>query len=564
MGEGPVNGTGIGRLWHRWRRPYTAVLAAGVLAAGGAIGATVASASTSSANTAGSVATPATVSSQAYRVFAPTATPIKHLVVIFDENVSFDHYFGTYPHAANSDGAPFHAKPGTPRVNGLSKSLLTSNPNSYNPQRLTPAQALTCDQNHGYQQEQEAFDGGKMDKFVQFTQTDNCTGEFGPPGIVMDYYDGNTVTGLWNYAQHYSMSDNNYDTNFGPSTPGALNVISGSDGDGYAVNPTTGAKEADAGSVSALNSQGLGTIYGDLDPAYDDCSDASHTSTSPVGVMTGRNIGDLLNARHISWGWFQGGFAPTSTNSAGYAVCGSSHQNVGGASVADYSPHHNPFEYYKSTANPKHLPPSSEAAIGRTDQANHEYDLSDFFTTLKDGNMPAVSYLKAAEYQDAHPGYSDPVDEQHFLVSTINQIEESPFWKSTAIVVTYDDSDGWYDHQDSPRVNGSSTSVDAAVCTSAPVRVGDTPDRCGYGPRLPLLVISPWTRDNYVSHNATDQSSVVSFIEDNWLHGQQIGGGSFDKIAGSLDAPGGVLDFHTRPQFRPLILDPTTGEVTHP
>jgi phospholipase C len=203
MGEGPVNGTGIGRLWHRWRWPYTAVLAAGVLAAGGAIGATVASASTSSANTAGSVATPATVSSQAYRVFAPTATPIKHLVVIFDENVSFDHYFGTYPHAANSDGAPFRAKPGTPRVNGLSKSLLTSNPNSYNPQRLTPAQALTCDQNHGYQQEQEAFDGGKMDKFVQFTQTDNCTGEFGPPGIVMDYYDGNTVTGLWNYAQHY-------------------------------------------------------------------------------------------------------------------------------------------------------------------------------------------------------------------------------------------------------------------------------------------------------------------------------------------------------------------------
>jgi phospholipase C len=94
--------------------------------------------------------------------------------------------------------------------------------------------------------------------------------------------------------------------------------------------------------------------------------------------------------------------------------------------------------------------------------------------------------------------------------------------------------------------------------------VGDTPDRCGYGPRLPLLVISPWTRDNYVSHNVTDQSSVVKFIEDNWLHGQQIGGGSFDKFAGALDAPGGVLDFHTRPQFRPLVLNPTTGEVTHP
>jgi phospholipase C len=563
MGEGPGNGTGNGRGKRRWMRRYTAIVAAGVLAGGAAIGATVASASTThtGADTANSAATPATASASSYRVVAPSRTPIKHLVVLFDENVSFDHYFGTYPYAANSDGSPFHAKPGTPKVNGLSKKLLTANPNSYNPQRLTHSEALTCDQNHGYLPEQQAFDGGAMDKFVQFTQTDNCTGEYGPPGIVMDYYDGNTVTGLWNYAQNYAMSDNNYDTNFGPSTPGALNVISGSDGDGYAVSPSTGLPVADTGSVSPPNSQGLGTIYGDLDPAFDDCSDASHTSTNPVGVMTGKNIGDLLNQRHVTWGWFQGGFAPTSTNSAGYAVCGSSHTNVGGAVVSDYSPHHNPFEYYKSTANPKHLPPSSKAMIGQTDQANHEYDLSDFYTTLKDGNMPAVSYLKAAEYQDAHPGYSDPLDEQNFIVNTVNQIEKSKFWSSTAIVITYDDSDGWYDHQNSPRVNGSNTTEDAAVCTTAPVRIGDTPDRCGYGPRLPLVVISPYTRENHVSHTVTDQASVVKFIEDNWLWGQSVGRGSFDRIAGSLDARGGVLDFWTRPHFDPVILDPTSGEV---
>ena len=470
MGEGPRNGSGNGPGRRRRMRRYSAILTAGVLAGGAAVGATVASASTSQAGSdpANSAATPATAPASYYKMVAPARSPIKHLVVLFDENVSFDHYFGTYPYATNADGSPFHAKRGTPSVNGLSKSLLTANPNSYNPQRLTHAQALTCDQNHGYMAEQEAFDGGAMDKFVQFTQTDNCTGEYGPPGIVMDYYDGNTVTGLWNYAQHYAMSDNNYNTNFGPSTPGALNVISGSDGDGYAVSPSTGQPVTDPGTVSTLNSQGLGTIYGDLDPAYDDCSDASHTSTNPVGVMTGKNIGDLLNARHVTWGWFQGGFAPTSTNGAGYAVCGSSHQNVGGATVADYSPHHNPFEYYKSTANPKHLPPTSEAMIGRTDQANHQYDLSDFSTTLKDGNMPAVSYLKAAEYQDAHPGYSDPIDEQNFIVNTVNQIEESRYWKSTAIVITYDDSDGWYDHQNSPRVNGSNTAEDAAVVHDRP------------------------------------------------------------------------------------------------
>ena len=84
--------------------------------------------------------------------------------------------------------------------------------------------------------------------FVQYTESRldlrRRPIEFGQPGLVMDYFDGNTVTALWNYAQNYAMSDNNYDTNFGPSTPGALNVISGNDGGGYAVSPTTGEVEA--------------------------------------------------------------------------------------------------------------------------------------------------------------------------------------------------------------------------------------------------------------------------------------------------------------------------------
>ena len=168
--------------------------------------------------------------------------------------------------------------------------------------------------------EQKAVDSGKMDQFVQNTETDTCTGQpvlFGQPGLVMDYYDGNTVTGLWNYAQNYAMSDNNWNTTFGPSTPGALNLISGQTGNAYAVDPKTGAKVEDPGSVSPLNSAGLGTVYGDPDPAFDDCSDNNHTSSNPLAVATGKNIGDLLNARNVSWGWFQGGFAPTGTNAAG-------------------------------------------------------------------------------------------------------------------------------------------------------------------------------------------------------------------------------------------------------
>jgi phospholipase C len=568
MGAGPLI-AGTRRRPKSRVRYYAAIAAATVTGAGLAVGATIASAS-AAPQAVNSVSAPAARAAGSWIVGPETETPIEHLVVIFDENISFDHYFGTYPVAANTDGSPFHAKPGTPAANGLTPALLTNNPNidngvQYNPQRLGPAQALTCDQDHDYTAEQLAFNNGNMDKFVQFTNNSSCSPpNYSAPGLVMDYYDGNTVTALWNYAQNFAMSDNNYNTNFGPSTPGALNVISGYDGGSYAVNPVTGVTVTTPipGTVSALNSDGLGTIYGDLDPYYDDCSNGSHANTTrPVGISTGQNIGDLLNARHITWGWFQGGFAPTGTNAGGYALCRSSHMNIGGATITDYSPHHEPFQYYKSTANPKHLPPSSEAAIGRTDQANHQYDLSSFYETLKDGNMPAVSYLKAAEYQDGHAGYSDPLDEQTFLVNTINQIEKSKFWKSTAIVVTYDDSDGWYDHQVSKIVNGSNTSADAAICTPARMTLGSFPDRCGYGPRLPLLVISPWTQDNYVSHKLIDQSSVVKFIEDNWLDGKRIGNGSFDVIAGSLDGHGGVLNFRTRPHFRPVILDPSTGEV---
>src|SRR5262249_57730024 len=156
-----------------------------------------------------------------------TTTPIKHLVVIFQESVSFDHYFGTYPKALNPAGEPsFEASPDTPSVNGLNEALLTNNPNAANPERLdplNPSQVVTCDQDHNYKDEQRAFDMGLMDKFVETLAGSSCQDK----SIVMDYYDGNTVTGLWNYAQHFAMSDNSYSSTFGPSTPGALNLISG-------------------------------------------------------------------------------------------------------------------------------------------------------------------------------------------------------------------------------------------------------------------------------------------------------------------------------------------------
>jgi phospholipase C len=534
----------------RWRR--RGLLGAGALASVAVLAVVTGSAAT-------------TADAQPLNLFPahwiPTATPIKHVVVIFGENISFDHYFGTYPNAANTDGTPFQAAHGTPKVNGLDHRLLTDNPNAYNPKRLTHEQALTCDQNHNYGAEQAAFNGGKMDKFVEKTETDKCTGQpvlFGEPGLVMDYFDGNTVTGMWNYAQHYALNDNSFDTNFGPSTPGAINLISGNTHGVQAVDPVTHEPVSDAYAVQSPDANGIGTMINDPDPAWDDCSDKNHTSKDNLATMHGRNVGDLLNQRHVTWGWFQGGFRPTG-QAGGYAVCGATHTNVGGNAAVDYSPHHEPFQYYPSTANPKHLPPSSVQAIGQTDRANHQYDISDFDDSLKAGSMPAVSFLKAPQYQDGHAGYSDPLDEQQFVVSEVNKIQQSPDWKSTAIVLAYDDSDGWYDHVASKVINGSQdASQDQAVCTGKPAALGGYQDRCGYGPRLPLLLISPYSRVNHVDHTLTDQTSVLKFIEDNWFAGR-IGDSSFDARANSL---AGMFDFWW-PRASKLPLDPKTGAVTH-
>ena len=489
------------------------------------------------------------------------ATPIKHLVVIFQENVSFDHYFGTYPNAANITGEPqFEARPGTPAVNGLTPQLLSSNPNATNPAnanipmganpfRLDITQAVTCSQDHNYMPEQLAFDGGMMDNFPQATGDGlegNCpTYAYGHlNGIVMGYYDGNTVTALWNYAQAFAMSDNSYGTTFGPSVPGALNLISGLT---YPVTPS-----GPTGHVVAMK-KGVGTLIDNLDPTGDVCSSGVTVS------MGGKNIGRLLNEKRVTWGWFEGGFDLTLKNSDGSTGCARNHLGPMGMTVTDYASHHEPFQYFAATANLTHKRPNSVHNIGTSNDggAKHQYDIHDFFDALAANNLPSVSFLKAPRYQDGHPEHSSPLLEQQFLVSVINQLESSRFWPTMAIIINWDDSDGWYDHQMSPTVNPSQTPADIlsgpGICGSGTPLKG-IQGRCGYGPRIPLMVISPYAKSNFVDHTLTDQSSILRFIEDNWRTGR-IGGGSFDAIAGSIN---NMFNFHTTTP--PLFLDPNTGE----
>jgi phospholipase C len=419
---------------------------------------------------------------------------------------------------------------------------------------------------------------GLMDKFIPFTDVESCSPpDQGAPHLVLDYYDGNTVTGLWNYAQHFAMSDNSYSTVFGPSTPGAINVTGANNfgaicGGNINSTPCTAVPGATPATPGQSQPQGTGTISGDPDPNLDICTKTQdgHTTGAGTAEMGGKNIGDLLDQGGITWGWFQGGFASPnyvsgqpSTDDLS-AVCTGAHNNIGGASILDYSPHHEPFQYYPQTANPQHLPPTSIAMIGRQDQANHQYDLKDFWAAADHNNLPAVSYLKAAEYQDGHAGYSDPLDEQTFLASTINHLEKLPSWRSTAVIIMYDDSDGWYDHQMGPIITRSQSTLDAltgtGTCGTNPAQVPNGQQgRCGVGPRQPLLIVSPYAKRNFVDDTFTDQSSVPQFIEDNWLGGQRIGGGAADASAGSLE---NMFSFRDGDNW-PLFLDPTTGEPAH-
>jgi phospholipase C len=507
-----------------------------------------------------------------------TATPIKHIVIIFQENVSFDHYFGTYPNALNPEGEPaFHARQHTPTVNGLQGALLNANPNSLgsgngagttNPFRLDRSQAATNDQNHAYGPEQAAVHMGLMDLFPI------KVGNAGPPpnapptavttkGLTMGYYDGNTVTAFWNYAQHFAMSDNSYNTIFGPSTPGLMNLVAGQTNGVAAILNAPSSSETDGGS-------GTLSVVGDPDPVGDVCSAPTRNQVT----MQSKNIGDMLSAAGVSWGSFMGGFDLTVTNSNGTTGCLRSSTGIA-STTGDYIAHHAFFQYWTSTANPAHTRPANFAEIGHDGQANHNYDINDFYAVVKANKIPAVSFLKAPAFQDGHAGYSDPLDEQTFVVNVINMLQKSPAWESTAVVIAYDDSDGWYDHQMGPIVNQSLSPQDALTGPGAcgdgtntalsgpnPAVNAHAQGRCGYGPRLPLIVVSPWARENFVDHTVTDQSSIIHFIEDNWLDNQRLPEGSFDAISNSIEQ---MFNFnHFRFDDGTLLLDPGTGlELKH-
>jgi phospholipase C len=192
-----------------------------------------------------------------------------------------------------------------------------------------------------------------------------------------------------------------------------------------------------------------------------------------------------------------------------------------------------------------------------------------FYKALANGNLPAVTFLKFSENQTGHPFDSTPLTEQTALVTAVNALMQSPFWRDTAIVITYDDSDGWYDHVAGPIVNQSADPANDAVmgkppagsCGTGALAPGAYNDRCGFGVRMPFLLLSPFAKPNFVDHSLNDTTSVLRFIEYNWGLGTIGDPQSFDVLASGTIL--GMLDFDRDRDHenRALILDPTTGQI---
>jgi len=406
-------------------------------------------------------------------VLAATATqsPIKHVVIIYQENRSFDSYFGTYPHALDDPG--YVPLLGTPAVDGIPAG-------SYNPDQngnkiypwVMAAGQDTKDPDHGYNDMIASYDRGLMDKFYIESQNHNGGGKF-----AMGHHDWRSIPAYWAYAQHFTIADNWFQPIFGPSTPG--NLFLGAARSGTAPN-------------------GLSVDVPPLDgPQGGDLSwwQADKAAGRLIPNFTYENMGDNMAAHGVSWAWYQGGY---------------------GDDDDTYASHHNPFQYFQNYEDGKYK--------------DNLKDYSMFAEDIAAGTLPSVSLIKAGYPQDEHPVNSTCQAGMDFAVDNVNLIMQSPYWKDTLIIITYDDTGGFWDHVPPPQVTPGPDGLQ------------------GEGPRLPVMMISPYVKENYVSHVQYDTTSILKFIEWNWgipaLNNR-------DAAAANLTD---VFDFN-HPDFTPYIFD---------
>ncbi len=397
----------------------------------------------------------------------PVSSPINHIIVIYLENHTFDNLYGTFPGAnglaAATTAAPQVARDGTvyailpqPINTGLRRPdprFPANLPNApFSIEQYVPADQKTSDIIHAFYHQQLQINGGKMDKFASWSDAG---------GLVMGYYD-TAKLGLFKYAQQYTLADNFFHAAFGASFLNHIWLIS-AQSPHWPNAPADYVAKPDASSglftdnVVSPDGYVIGTAYSAVGP-HPARLDRIHL----LPALTLPTIGERLSENNISWAWYAAGWDDA----------------VAGRPDRLFQGNHQPFSYYE------------KYATGTAGAKEHLKDGKDFIAALKAGSLPAVSYYKPLGPEDEHPGYSDLNTGEAFTADLVAQILASPNWKDCAIIITYDDNGGYWDHVAPPKV-----------------------DRWGPGARVPTLIISPYARKKFVDHTQMDTTSILAFIE---------------------------------------------------
>ncbi len=400
------------------------------------------------------------------------ANPINHLIVIYQENWSFDSLYGPFPGAHGPAGAstiaqtnpsgqlysvlpqPWNSTLKPPGPDPRFPATLPVQPFDLGP--YVSADQKIGDLPSGFYQEQAQIDGGKMDQFVAHSPA---------AGLVMGYYNATNLP-EGQLAQQYTLADNFFHAAFGTSFLNHMWLV-------CACTPVW--PDAPAGKHIQLDAQGQLVKDGAVTPdGY--AVNTSYTVNTPhpasitdtaqlLPLQTMPTIGDRLSAAGLSWAWYSGGW-----NDA-----------LAGHPDPLFQFHHQPFNYFANYAD------------GTAAKAAHLKDEQDFRRALSTNDLPSVSFIKAIGADNEHPGYADLVRGQQHVADLVQAVQQSPYWADSAIIITYDENGGFWDH------------------VAPPVE-----DRWGPGTRVPTIIISPYAKRGFIDHTQYDTTSILKFIETRW------------------------------------------------
>jgi phospholipase C len=465
---------------------------------------------------------------------------VRYVFVLFQENRSFDHYFGTFPGADGlfSDGLKPRPPLATP---GFIQPLIATQ--GITPFRIGPAQhaADLDDVDHGHVRMAEKMHlvNGvpQMDRFAMIEEL-----KYTPPGgfpplkakqygeLTMAYVDCDTIPFMWNYANRFTLFDHIFQTTIGPSTPNAIAMIAGQSGETQWVKHPDQAGVPVVGDPIPFWGSALDKTAGPqrqpADPAREN-GGANGSNTAPnltfatlPLTLAGRDVGtvtaadphpeDLADVKQdlgaitaagrpaFPWGWYEEGYdkepnAPNDDSHSSYIGHHNGPQYFGYVSnTPGMTEHlHGLGDFYADMAA-KRLPPEGGVYYVRGGYT----DITGAGPAWNDGSPSAVAVQRLFKGDDDHPGYSDSELSEAMVARSVNAIARSPYWGQSAIIITYDESEGDYDHVP-PRI----LSYDPAGLPLS------------RGPRMPLLLISPYARAHAVSREEGDHGSVIGLID---------------------------------------------------